>query len=112
MKGYRFYLEYQDAKAKREGRDSGNVIALFLDKHNRAIVNRSVHCYEGYASVMDRPNSEVNVTTIDPEYLREKCKRISEANAKQIHPKLFTRIEEDEERECRYRETHPEVSEI
>jgi hypothetical protein len=108
MKGYRFYLEHHDAKAKREGKHDGNVVALFLDEHNRPVLNRSGSFvfYEGYAAVYSFPNAGVNFNKIDPCYLREHCKRISEAEAREIHPALFARLEEDKERERRYRETH------
>jgi hypothetical protein len=43
--------------------------------------------------VLFHPNSPVAGTSIDVSILRERCKRISEAKARQIHPLLFERLD-------------------
>jgi hypothetical protein len=40
-------------------------------------------------AIFDWPNSPVAGTGVSLDYLRQKCKRISEAQARTIHPVLF-----------------------
>ena len=96
MKGVTFYLEYPNKTAKKNStkkdnypNNSGNVIAVFSDDEgNRFYLpdNQSVECACG---LWERPNSPVCGSSVSLEYLSERCKRISEAVAKQIHPKMF-----------------------
>ena len=51
-------------------------------------------CYEAIAAVFDWPNSPVAGTGVACDYLRHKCKRISEAKARIIHPALFERLDQ------------------
>ena len=91
MKGYTFYLEYPTLRDKRKairkelGNHSGNVLAVYGDWFNID------HYYkkECVSSVYDKPNSEVCTSSCDGEYLTTNCKRISEKQAREIHPKLF-----------------------
>ena len=52
-------------------------------------------CYEAIAALVHRPNAPVadNGGNLSHDYLRQKCKRISEAKARAIHPVLFERID-------------------
>ncbi len=87
MKGYRFYLTHDTPKEKREGSDNGNCVAIdtdVLEKHGSL---------EGFGPVFFSPNSPVCWSGISSEYLRTKCKRISEARARKIHPELFKRLD-------------------
>lgn len=88
MKGFRFYLEFASAKDKRKGNDSGNVFAMSLGDNGRPlyIPGGSV---EGIGAVYFTRNSDVCGTSADPEYLRKKCKRVSEVKARAVHPNLF-----------------------
>jgi hypothetical protein len=89
MKGYRFYLEHNSPQDKRKGNDAGNVIAISTD-----IIGRDGD-YEGLASVTSAPDSDVNWGNINIDYLEGYCKRISEEKAREIHPRLFARLDEE-----------------
>lgn len=89
MKGYRFYLE----------EDVGTVIAVHIpsDKYEqRWFAETGMYtCVHG---VFSRENSPVCVGETHVDYLRDRCKRISEEEAREIHPMLFTHpaVEPDE----------------
>ncbi len=51
-------------------------------------------CYEAIAAVFDWPNALVTGTGVACDYLRQKCKRISEATARTLHPALFERLDQ------------------
>lgn len=86
MKDVRFYEEYQDKAAKRKGTESkGNVLAVFVD----VPISFVTLCYEAVGAVFFEPNSQVCGTQVSPGVLRDRCKRVSEATAREIHPALF-----------------------
>lgn len=92
MKGFRFYLEHDSDKEKRQNKHSGNVIAVMTDVP-------MFYGYDGYlheclSAVLFNPNSPVGVGAVHPEYLKNRCKRVSEAKAREVHPELFKRLEE------------------
>lgn len=92
MKDVRFYLEFPDRKTKkRSGREhkghSGTVAALFVYEGMDRMQP------EGLAALFSRPDSPVASTGFSWEYLYEKGKRIPEALARKIHPKLFERLD-------------------
>ena len=97
MKDYTFYLEYPTLKDKRKatrkelGNHSGTVLAVYGDWFNIG------HYYkkECVSSVYDKPNSDVCCSSCDSGYLNDKCKRISDKQAREIHPKLFQYLDED-----------------
>jgi hypothetical protein len=91
MNGIRFYLEYESPKAKRNGEHSGNVFAAFVDLGWH--MSSSVPCREGLGAVLSEPNSPVCTTSASMGYLSDKCKRISETKARQIHPALFATLD-------------------
>ena len=99
MKGYIFYLEFPTAKAKRKATrknltgHSGNCIAVTSDKAEQIVQYRKNRCYPGVSAVQDIPNNPCCFNLVSPYYLAERCKRISEAQAREIHPNLFYRIE-------------------
>lgn len=96
MKGYRFYEELENKNRKDEKSD-GNVFALFLDPDtNRPLTywNGKEYMYEGMGAVFFHSNSAVCITGASPEYLRENCRRISEEKAREIHPRLFQRLDD------------------
>ena len=108
MKWYRFYADYPSNSAKRKDamsprykRKDGptpapapNVIAVETDGPNvpyRIQQGRAVaDCTLG---VFDIPNSDVAGSQVDFDYLRERCRRISETEARRIHPRLFQYLE-------------------
>jgi hypothetical protein len=91
MNGYRFYLEYdnktekQKATVKNVGNHSGNVLAIYTQYLPQSI--------EGIGAILYIPNSPVGSTGASWEYIREKCKRVPEIVARQIHPELFKVID-------------------
>ena len=89
MNGIRFYLEFTD-KSKRQA--GGTVVAALV--LNGSYWNSGTICYEALAAVFDWPNSPVAGTGVACDYLRQKCRRISEAKARTIHPALFERLEQ------------------
>lgn len=90
MKGYRFYLEYDSPAKKRKGQDQGNVLALeigdtWIEGHNRM--------YGCISALLFVPDSPVCGSSCSWEYLRDNCKRISEKQARVIHPALFAYLD-------------------
>lgn len=98
MKGVRFYLEYPNEKEKEKatrkdlGNHSGNVIAVFYE--NNWYETFDGIFYDGLAPLLWKPNSPVCGTSIHEDFLRDKCKRISEKQAREIHPELFVILDE------------------
>jgi len=88
MKGTRFYLEFDDLSKRMPG---GTVVAALVI--NGAYWSSGRLCYEAVAALFDRPNAPVAGTGVALDYLREKCKRVSEAKARAIHPALFERLD-------------------
>jgi hypothetical protein len=88
MNGIRFYLEFKDP-SKRQS--SGNVVAVL--GLNGRYWSSGKPCCEAIAALFEEPNSPVAGTGVGLDYLRRKCKRISEARARAIHPELFRRLD-------------------
>ena len=101
MRGYRFYLEYQNNADKRRGTvkspgtHCGTVVAVSTDR-SRGYISGGHYVMEGVSSVFQVPDSSVTTTAISPEYLRQDCRRIPEVMAREIHPTLFRYLEEPE----------------
>jgi hypothetical protein len=89
MNGIRFYREFKDNSKRQPG---GTVVAALV--LNGGYWSSSTWCYEAVAALFDRPNSPVAGTGVARDYLRLKCKRISEATARIIHPALFERLDQ------------------
>lgn len=98
MNGYRFYIEFPDKKSKRKATrknlvgHSGTVVAIMPDcgRHNG-----NGYAYECVSGVFDHPNSQVCGGSVSPEYLRDVCLRVSEKQAREIHPALFEYLDEN-----------------
>jgi hypothetical protein len=88
MNGIRFYQEFTDKSKRKSG---GTVVAALV--LNGSYRSSGTICYEAIGAVFDWPKSPVAGTGVACDYLRQKCKRISEANARTIHPVLFERLE-------------------
>jgi len=99
MKGYIFYLEFPTAQAKRKATrknlvgHSGNCIAVTSDNNERWEQYKMNRGYPAIAAVQEIPNSPCCFDSVNSNYLKERCKRISEAQAREIHPNLFYRLE-------------------
>jgi hypothetical protein len=89
MSGICFYLEFSD-KSRR--RSAGTIVAALVC--NGLYWSSGTICYEAIAAVFDWPNSPVAGTGVAFDYLRQKCRRISEAKARAIHPALFERLDQ------------------
>ena len=92
MKGFKFFLEYENKTEKNKGtrknpgNHTGNVVAII---DGTLKVWQDGASYDGFGGVYYTRNSPVGSTSIAPGYLQEKCKRISESQAREIHPELF-----------------------
>jgi len=89
MNGIRFYLEFTDKSKCTPG---GTVVAALV--LNGSYWSSGTIYYEALAAVFDWPNSPVAGMGVACDYLRQKCKRTSEANARTIHPALFERLDQ------------------
>lgn len=100
MKDVCFYLEFPSKQArKKSGKENtghaGNVFAGFIG--NPRTQSGGV---EGLGAVHDFPDSPVASTQAGPGFLRQ-CKRIPEALAREIHPRLFERLDEKDEKDTK-----------
>ncbi len=89
MTGIRFYQEFRDNSKRQPG---GTVVAALV--FSDGYWSGGVWCYEAIAALFDQPNSPVAGTGVARDYLRRRCKRISEAQARTIHPALFERLDQ------------------
>jgi hypothetical protein len=89
MNGTRFYQEFKD---QSKHTSVGTIIAVLVC--NGPYWSSGKVCYEAIAGLFDRPNSPVAGTGVACDYVSQKCKRISEAKARTIHPVLFERLEQ------------------
>lgn len=102
MKGFRFYLEYPNSTEKNkphfEGDHEGNVLALVLDDDNSPLKHYDGRqwVYEAIGAVYHHSNSGVCGCSVNPQVLRERFKRISEEKAREIHPRLFQRLDNED----------------
>lgn len=100
MNGIRFYLEYENPTEKNKGtrkepgNHEGNVFAAF-------VANGTHHCevpggcIEGLGAVYFQRNSPVCSTSASWDHLGKYCLRISEAQAREIHPRLFEVLDQE-----------------
>lgn len=88
MKGIRFYLEFDSARAKRRGEHSGNCLAVLAANGTNGAGD-----YDAILAPYSRPNCSPCSGGVSREYLRLQCKRISEARAREVHPALFTMVD-------------------
>ena len=98
MKGWRFYEDYRTPKRKVS---TGNVVAVatnqrpfpILSYGSVGVAHGVEYQYACVAAVFFDPNSPVCSCSIAMKSLRLFYKRISEAKAREIHPKLFEYLE-------------------
>jgi hypothetical protein len=86
MRGFRFFEEYAEG-----GRHEsiGNVIALPITQ--ASFIQPGGICFQAICAPPDAraANSPVRPAYVNVEYLGKRCRRISEARARSIHPRLF-----------------------
>lgn len=98
MQGLTFYLEYptkadkRKATRKNPGNHSGTVCAVHSGQW---VWGRGSYIKDAFCAAFDRPNSPVCTSTVTPEYLQEYCKKISEKQAREIHPELFKWLDDE-----------------
>ena len=88
LNGIRFYEEFEDKSKRTSG---GTVVAALV--LNGTYRSSGKVCWEALAGLFDQPNSPVAGTGVALDYLRQKCKRISQIKARAIHPALFERLD-------------------
>lgn len=87
------------AETDNKGRGLGTVAAVHRDDSRAAL---SLHgCYEGWAGITARHPSApsgpaVSWLAISPAYLDARCHRVTQAQARAIHPALFEPIDRAE----------------
>ena len=95
MKGLRFYEVYDTPQAKRkEEKSTGNIIAIDVESMLEYVYAGLGQLYTCLAATFFEPNSDVSCSQVHQDYLLDNCKRVSEKHAREVHPKLFARLEE------------------
>ena len=89
MKGIRFYEELEHKNRKAE-RSKGSVVAAL---HETGHYSGRTYCYEAISGLYDEPNPPVCGGAVSIFYLLADCRRISEQRARELHPKLFERLD-------------------
>ena len=89
----KFYLTYPSRKDLEDarhdlGNHSGNIIATFAGP----IAGDQGLSLAAWVPTQNKPNSEVRKAKISMIYLLDYTRAISEAEAREIHPKLFRAI--------------------
>lgn len=96
MKGYTFHVEYKSNADKRKNRPHrGTVVAV--ERANGAYLSGTGSPQEimwgVIGSVEDVPDGGVCGCSVSQAYLRTHCRRVTEAEAREIHPTLFKFID-------------------
>jgi hypothetical protein len=95
MKNVHFYLDHETTQDKRQGHHTGNVTAVFTDTGRFSREFDGNYGYDAVGAVYSTPNSPVASTSVSITWMQTKGKRISEAEARTIHPCLFASLDED-----------------
>lgn len=109
MKNWHFYLEYPSATEKHKGtvkepgNHSGTVLAVWAAYNGPGTTDQGLSISQGkvmyetcLCSVFEHADSVVTYSSASLDYIRERCKRIPEELARQIHPTLFRVLDADE----------------
>ena len=100
MKGYRFYEELEN-KGRKGEKSLGNVVAALLQPRGRGwdfisipgsvpgVKYGRTWKVECVSALFAEPNSPVCGSQVTTEYPWERCRRVSESRAREVHPKLF-----------------------
>ena len=89
MNHIHFYLDHETAQDKRHGHHMGNVTAVFTDTGRVSREFDGTYGYDAVGAVYCSPNSLVASTSVSITWIQQKGKRISEVQARDIHPNLF-----------------------
>ena len=89
MKGIRFYAEYVHKDHVREREIAKRTgLAVFADT-GRVIQGYGYTAYDCACSVTNNPDNGYWMSTCGDDYLADKCRRISEKQARALFPELF-----------------------
>jgi hypothetical protein len=91
MNGIHFYQEFRD---KSKAVSAGTVVAVLVC--NGPFWSSGKICFEAVVGLFDHANSVVCGGSVSLDYLREKCRRIGETQARAIHPALLERLDQPE----------------
>lgn len=86
LSGIDFYREYSDLKKRKP---DGNCVAIIKDN---ICPDGSI---EAIGAVFDHANSVCAGTAVSPAYLKTRCVKILESEARDIHPALFDYLDDD-----------------
>lgn len=86
MKGVRFYFDYGNKRDKRRGGDAPNALAALVC--NGTWFVDGMPMIEVASALTCEPNAPVCGGAAALLYLAECCKRVSEAEAYRVHPRL------------------------
>jgi len=89
VKGIRFYEELTDKGCKAE-KSNGTVIAVFYKQYWHGEHDL---LFQAVSGLFSEPNTPVCGSSVSQSYLADHCRRVSEARAREIHPKLFEYLE-------------------
>lgn len=87
MKDITFYQEFLN---RSKTKPTGNVLAVI--RENRCPDGSM----EAMAGLYDHANSPVVSSSVSSDYLYTRCKRVSEAKARQVHPAMFERLDAED----------------
>lgn len=87
MKNVRFYVECGSPQAKKQNKNIGNVVAVFPKKGR--FQRGGELCVQAIHALHDYADSPAESGSLALDYLRKRCKRVSEDIARVIHPRLF-----------------------
>lgn len=88
MNGVRFYQEFKD---KKRGISAGRCLAVVPEQGYFDAMTGWIYDCVGPVYADDGPNTRALCGCgVGADWLRENCKRVSEAKAREIHPALFT----------------------
>src|SRR5215471_19638911 len=94
MNHIHFYRDHETTQDKRHGHYMGNVTAVFTDTGRFSREFDGNNGYDAVDAVYFYPNSPVASTSVSVAWMQTKGKRISEAEARMIHPSLFVYLAE------------------
>jgi hypothetical protein len=102
MKHVRFFLDHEGPASKRKGEHQGNVTAVIVGNGINYTLNDmgQTPCYDAIGAVYYCPNSPVASTSVSLEWMHTCGRRISEKEAREIHPELFLYLDYDPEQEA------------
>jgi len=85
MKGVTFYAEYWLKADKRKKRGTPTVLAAY----GKVFKSNGVYCRESVSCAIQGNRELFSSGAASLDYMRDYCTRISEAQARLIHPEIF-----------------------